>query len=103
MTECELESESFDEEAGKHIVEFDPDTAESVTTQLASAVADATDREVTELPPLGEWVDCDALEQLFDGHEHRAELSVSFDFEGCQVFVSSVGRIVVEPETSKPV
>lgn len=103
MTECGLESESVGEEAGKHIVEFDPDHAESVTTQLASAIADATGSEVTELPPLGEWVDCDALEQLFDGHEHRAELSVSFDFENCQVFVSSVGRIVVEPDATNPV
>lgn len=96
MTEGGLEAESGTDCANKHIVEFDPDQTESVTTQLATAVADATDRNVTELPPLGEWVDCDALEQLFDGHDDATELSVSFEFEHCQVFVSNVGRIVVD-------
>jgi len=94
MTECGLEPVSDD--AGKHIVEFDPDGGESVTTQVATAVADATGENVTELSPLGEWVDCDALEQLFTGRDSGGELSVSFVFEEYQVFVSSVGRIVVE-------
>jgi hypothetical protein len=41
---------------------------------------------VTELPPIGEWVDCDAIEQLFDSHDSETELSVSFEFEEYQVF-----------------
>ncbi|NHN43167.1 hypothetical protein G9C85_16230 [Halorubellus sp. JP-L1] len=83
----------------KQIVEFDPVGSDSVTARMATAVADATDRDVTELPPLGEWVDCDAIEQLFAGHDHANELSLSFEFENCQVFVSNVGRIVVTPDS----
>lgn len=98
MRDGRLEEHSVADGTSKYIVEFDPDETESVTTQLATAVADATDRDVTELPPLGEWVDCDALEQLFDGHEAPSHISVTFGFEDCQIFVSSVGRIVVESD-----
>jgi len=103
MTEYGVGTETINDDTGKHIDEFDPDEGGSVTTQLASAVAEATGQNVTELPPLGEWVDCDALEQLFDRRSSRSELSVSFEFEGRQVFVSSVGRIVVEQNADDPV
>lgn len=85
-----------------HVVEFDPVDGGSVTTQVASAVANATDRDVTALPPMGERVDCDAIEQLFESHDGETELSVSFEFEECQVFLSSIGRIVVTPGSGKP-
>jgi hypothetical protein len=81
-------------------VEFDPVGTESVTAQMAAAVAEATGREVTEISPLGEWVDCDAIETLFSAHDNENELSVSYQFEDCDVFVSNMGRIVVTPRTN---
>jgi len=98
MTESNVQTEQSVETPTKRIVEFDPVGSDSVTARMATAVAEATNRDVTELPPLGEWVDCDAIEQLFAGHDSGNELSVSFEFEDCQVFVSNVGRIVVTPE-----
>jgi len=95
MNEGAVEDVRAVERSGKHIVEFDPVNGGSVTTQLASALATASGREVTELPPIAEWVDCDAIEQLFDSHDSETELSVSFEFEEYQVFLSSIGRIVV--------
>lgn len=86
----------------KHVVEFDPADGKTVTTQVAGALADATGREVTKLPPVGEWVDCDAIEQLFASHAGETELSVSFEFEEYHVYLSSIGRIVVTPGSTEP-
>lgn len=99
MTECNVAPEETVDQPSKEIVDFDPICAETVTAQMARAVARATNRSVTDLPPLGEWVDCDAIEQLFTAHDHGNELSVSFQFEDCQVFVSNIGRIVVTPDS----
>lgn len=99
MTETNVQSDAVLDGSTKQIVEFDPVGTESVTAEMATAVAAATNREVTEIDPLGEWVDCDAIEQLFVAHDHDNELSISFEFEDCDVFVSNLGRIVVTPNT----
>jgi hypothetical protein len=97
MTEANLQPTTGINQPTKEIVEFDPRSAESITARMATAVAEATDRTVTEIPPLGEWVDCDAIEQLFSSQEPANELSLSFEVEDCEVFVSNIGRIVVTP------
>lgn len=97
MTEANLQSGVTVGQPAKQIVEFDPDGGDSLTARMATAVARATDREVTDVEPLGEWVDCDAIEQLFANHDPNNELSLSFEFEDCDVFVSNLGRIVVTP------
>ncbi|WP_323675903.1 HalOD1 output domain-containing protein [Halorubellus sp. PRR65] len=97
MTETNLQQSVAVGRPSKQIVEFDPRGAESITARMATAVAEATDRDVTEVSPLGEWVDCDAIEQLFSSHDPGNELSLSFQFEDCEVFVSNIGRIVVTP------
>lgn len=99
MTEANLQSNTAADQPSKQIVEFDPRTAESITARMATAVAEATDQSVTEVPPLGEWVDCDAIEQLFSAQAPAHELSLSFEFEDCEVFVSNIGRIVVTPNS----
>lgn len=99
MTNTNVQAESAANQPTKQIVEFDPVGTESVTAQMATAVAEATGRDVTEIAPLGEWVDCDAIETLFAAHDHDRELSVSYEFEDCDVFVSNMGRIVVTPRT----
>lgn len=99
MTEANLQSSTAVSQPSKEIVEFDPRTAESITARMATAVAEATGRSVTEISPLGEWVDCDAIEQLFASQNPSHELSLSFEFEECEVFVSNIGRIVVTPNS----
>lgn len=100
MTNTNVQAEAAADRPTKEIVEFDPVGTESVTAQMATAVAEATNRDVTEIAPLGEWVDCDAIETLFAAHDHEHELSVSYEFEDCDVFVSNMGRIVVTPRSS---
>jgi hypothetical protein len=99
MTKTNVQADTAANRPTREIVEFDPVGTESVTEQMATAVAEATDRDVTEIAPLGEWVDCDAIETLFAAHDHDQELSVSYQFEDCDVFVSNMGRIVVTPRT----
>jgi hypothetical protein len=69
------------------VVTTDSDTP-SVAIALAVAAREGVDP--TELtPPLGEVVDPDALDALFDGRDERsAERSVTFDYQGYRVEVS---------------
>jgi len=96
MNEGAVEDVRAVERSGKHIVvEFDPVNGEASPRNSRPRSRPRAAGEVTELPPIGEWVDCDAIEQLFDSHDSETELSVSFEFEEYQVFLSSIGRIVV--------
>ena len=72
---------------------------DSTTMRVVSAVAEATDRDVSEMPPLAAVVDTDALESLFetdvDANGHDVE--VEFAYAGRQVLVRSGGRVTVGP------
>lgn len=61
--------------------------------RVIDAVAETTERDPTELPPLYDTLDPDALDALlrtgFDG-------TVSFTFAGCSVTVGDDGEIRVE-------
>jgi hypothetical protein len=104
MTECNVIADTGTAAGGDQtIVKFDPLDGEGVTTCLANAVAEAAEVPITELPPLGEWVDLDAIEQLFAAHDHtQHELSISFEYDGYEIFVSNVGRIVISSDSSLP-
>jgi hypothetical protein len=62
-------------------------THDSPATAVAEAVADATDRDQTDLEPLQHTVDADALDHLF-ADSGAEELAVSFTYEGVHVRVS---------------
>ena len=80
----------------EHVTKFDPANGTSVGTQIAMAIADATGTDVMELPPLANWVDCDAITDLFRGC-YDTTISISFDYRQSRVFVSNDGRIIVSP------
>lgn len=71
------------------------------SSTVVMAVAAVLDRDVTELDPLDDAVDPDALDALFvpkpDGTE-RGGGELSFRFGGCTVTVASRGEIVVDPD-----
>jgi hypothetical protein len=60
------------------------------------AVATATNRRETELPPLGESLDTDALNVLVE-RSAADGLSLSFTYAGTHVVVGGDGRITVRP------
>ena len=79
---------------------------ESSAHSVVQAVAEATQRDPTQLRPLYEVIDTDALDDLIDGGSERVqapdELRIDFQFEGCQVAVYADGRTVASRPTSAP-
>ena len=70
----------------------DPD---AVVVAIVEAVATLANESVTELPPLYEAVDSEALTELMSSSRARdRHVEVSFAYEDCHVTVSSRGEIV---------
>lgn len=86
---------------------YEPDGTQTVTAALADALADAEGIYATELPPLYEIIDLDAIANLFEGHDGAAEAGafLGFTYENWNVFIRADGCIrvcdgdqFVEPE-----
>lgn len=82
------------------MVESSADRTGSISNEVVLAVARATNSDPTELDPLYEVVDPDALDQLFqpqfNGTERRGG-RVMFSIDGCEVTVHANGDIDVTP------
>lgn len=80
--------------------EWDEKTPPAVA--IVEAVAATTGREPTNLPPLYEYVDGEALDTLLQsGSGSRpGDIEVTFRYEGVQVSVRSDGSIVIVPDVS---
>lgn len=83
-------------------VTYDRDPDEPPSRSVIRAVAGVQGTDPTELQPLYEAIDPDALDRVFDGTQGRsrplADGAVSFRFAACQVTVRADGRTVVEPD-----
>ena len=64
---------------------------ESPTETVVTAVAEATGLSPLEVEPLWKAVDPDALDALFGGSEERPSATVTFDYCGQRVTVTSDG------------
>lgn len=79
-------------EANTYRVRCRPD--DDVTTVLVLTVAGVCDRRPTDLPPLVDAADPDAIERFVDG-EFPAEAMLTFPYAGCTITVRSCGEVVV--------
>lgn len=70
---------------------------DSVSVNVVQRVATTTDRETTELPPLYDTLDPEALDALVDSLTVSA--SVEFVYSGCRVTVDAAGNISVDPRS----
>lgn len=86
---------------------YDPDGTQTLTGALADALADAKGIYATELPPLYDIIDLDAITKLFENHDGAAdaEAILGFTYENWNVFIRADGCIrvcdgtqFVEPE-----
>ena len=77
--------------------EYESESDVSPTEVIIEALAEAAEIEPIELPPLYEFVDPDALDQLFGEHDGaaHADALLSFQVETWNVFVRADGRIRV--------
>lgn len=89
--------------------EYDPETESSATETVIWALAEAVGVDPVELPPLYDYVDPDALNALFEGHDGATDRDnlLSFQVGTWNVFVCSDGRIRVcdatKPTDPEPV
>ncbi|MCO8244687.1 MULTISPECIES: HalOD1 output domain-containing protein [unclassified Haladaptatus] len=83
--------------------EFDP-TMDSVSEELITAVATLNDADPTELAPLSEFVDPEALDALFGsraaGDPRETNGHVLFNYDAYHVKVDSSGQITVHHSES---
>ena len=75
--------------------EFDWDSG-PVSEVVVKLVGTATETEATELPPIANCVDPDALDQIFNRERKRG--SVMFPYAGCQVTVYAHGEVEVDTD-----
>ena len=87
----------YDPATGTYHASFDEDVdADAVVVTIVSTVAGATDRELTEMPPLYGAVDAEALTRLVTSSREQS-VEVTFSYVRCRVTVSSRGDVVVDP------
>lgn len=75
----------------------DADTEFPLSTTVISAVADIAGKRPEKLPPLYDYIDPEALDNLFGSRENNTVESVSFEFAGYPVTVYGSGEVVVYP------
>lgn len=89
--------------------EYRPEEDRSPAEAVVNALAEATGSDRLELPPLYEFVDPEALDQLFTQHNStvNADALLGFTMETWNVFVREDGRIRVcdatQPTDPEPV
>lgn len=81
--------------SGTYYAEFDP-RDDDIALEVLFGLEAVTGRDATDLPPITEFVDPDALNELF--RSGRSEGSVRFTVPGYGVAVHSDGRLVITPE-----
>jgi len=91
MTDCIDETET---EEGNGVQLTD---GAVTATNVAVAIATATGRDVLDVAPLGDSVDCEALNELVQNGD--AALSVCFTHEKHRVLVTGDGTVDVEPRS----
>lgn len=77
---------------------------DSISDEVVLAVAEATDTDPTELEPLYDVVDPDALDQLFRTHLNghpRTDGRIVFSMDGCEVTVHANGDVVATPRDNR--
>ena len=98
---------TFNPETNIYRLHHDWRSDESVTTTVIRGVAAVTNTPPTELDPLFEILDSDALGQIFrstDSGCSRDDGWVSFQFNGCAVIVNATGEIeITPPEDANPI
>lgn len=96
----------YDPDTDTYRAEWDPATEDDLGTRVVVAIAEISDLDHTDLTPLNEVIDPDALNAIFaprkDGVD-RAGGRVQFSLSGHEVTVESSGRIVVDtPDERDP-
>jgi len=84
---------------GPYTVQIDHDQSERMVSAIVSGVAACTGRGVTDLPPLYNVVDSEALERVFasppGSRRHSNDRRFVFTYAGCEVMVDGGHEVTV--------
>lgn len=88
----------YDDRHGVYAVEWDGEEPDSIPYAIVELVAELENVTQTDVEPLGEYVDTDALERLFEPSERNRHPvgTVKFEYVGYTVTVHE-GRITASP------
>lgn len=95
------ETVTFNSETNTYRIRHDWQEDEPVSTALVMGVAAVTNTPPTEIEPLYDIVDPDALDRLFepvaDSSPRRGDGRVTFPMNGCLVTVYGNGEVEISP------
>lgn len=79
--------------------QFDWHSNDAVAMAVVDTVSSVTDQEPTEMRPLAEIIDSEALDMLFTSWDGagNAENFVQFEYEGCLVKIDGTGEVTATP------
>lgn len=86
----------YDEPSGTYRLRRHAD--ERVGTVVALAVAALLERVPTELPPLSETIDVDALSRIFVSGTDEPSTRISFEYADCFVTVRADDVVTIRPQ-----
>lgn len=87
----------YDEQYDRHVVDLEDDGNHSTSEIIIFAVAQVSDEKPTDLQPLGEVIDPDALDTLFDrsSRDSMGDAHLSFEYEEYEITIFNHGRITI--------
>ena len=85
---------------GERFVDWDEEDVVPLT--VVEAVAAVTEQDPTEMTPISEAVETDALDALFESTNRspRTSGAVEFEYASCLVRVSAAGKVGIVPPGS---
>lgn len=92
-----LESFAFHDESGTYRASFDPETT-SASIAVIGALSEVLGTGPTDIEPLYETIDTDALDEIVHPRAAIADVEVSFILEGHNVTVTIDGTIEIEAQ-----
>jgi beta-galactosidase beta subunit len=93
---------TFNGETGTYWTEFDGHTRQPAEA-VVYAVAEASQTDPLDLPPLYSVVDTDALNAIVEtstNSRSQTEITVSFEYADHHVILDGYGRIVITPPSA---
>jgi hypothetical protein len=94
-----IEIVSIDDRTEQYCIQTNSSSGQRPSTAIIEAIGTITDTDPIELDPLGDTIDSDHLDGLFDSpsNSEREHVSVSFSYAGYRITVSETKAITRTP------
>lgn len=100
--EPECDREGYDPRTNTYHVQHDWESPDSLTHTVVRSIAAITGKSRTELTPLNDVLDAEALEAFLESRSKEAEKAITFSYEGCKVTVRTPGEVVIDESENGP-